>query len=112
MLSNFDTHASGTSMLNDLGLECLEDRRRIAWLTLMYKVLHGHVGISPEDINVTFSSTHTRAAVKLQHQRSFTTQHCNWFTICTIPEWNLLPASVAEAGSINQFKSQLASLAH
>ena len=62
MLSNYDTHASVTSMLNDLGLECVEDRRRNGRLTLMYKVLNGHVGISPEDINLTFSSTLTRAA--------------------------------------------------
>ncbi len=37
--------SSVTSMLQDLQWRSLKERRRLARLTLMYKVVHGHVAI-------------------------------------------------------------------
>ena len=87
---NYDSCASINNMINDLELERLENRRN-DWLTLVFKALQGHVGICREDINITFCNTCTQAAhsMKLQYQRSSTTQYCNWFFTCTILEWNI-----------------------
>ena len=90
MTANYDPRARVTNMLQDLELDLLEKRRN-AQVTLMFKVLHGYVGIRPQDINLTFFDTCTQSghSMKLQHHRSYTTQHCNWFTTLTIPEWNI-----------------------
>ena len=67
---------------------------------MMFKVLHGHVAITPEDLDLKLSDTRTRASHcwKLQQHRSNTKQRQNSFVSRTIPEWNRLPACAAEAG--------------
>ena len=48
---DFRTTVSVTKMLQDLGLKDLKDRRRDLRLALLFKVVQGHVGVSPEDID-------------------------------------------------------------
>ena len=105
--------SSVTKMLEDLGLSTLEDRRRTARLTLMYKVIHGMVGVPPDELDLCPADTRTRSSHcwKLHHHRATTSEHRHSFTTRTIPEWNRLPACAAEAGSVNEFKSQLAAAA-
>ena len=45
---DYATTSSVTEMLGALGLETLADNRRFARLTMMYKILHGYVGLTPE----------------------------------------------------------------
>ena len=54
---NYDSCARINNMINDIELKHLENRRRNAWLTLMFKALQGHVRIHQEYINITFCDT-------------------------------------------------------
>ena len=49
---DYHTRASVTAMLRDLRLDPLENRRMPSSLTMMFKVLNGHVGIPPEDLGL------------------------------------------------------------
>ena len=49
-------------------------------------------------------------SLKQQQYRSTTIQHQHSFTTRVIPEENSLPATMAKAGSISEFKSQLVAL--
>ena len=102
--------SSVTDMLEQLGLESLESRRRDQWLILMYKVMHELIGIASEDLALEKANGRTRAAhkFKFKHQSPTTTEHCHSFVNLTIPEWNQLPPTMAEADSLSEFKNQLA----
>ena len=54
---SYDSCAWITNMINDIELKHLENRRRNAWLTLMFKALQGHVRIHQEYIKITFCDT-------------------------------------------------------
>lgn len=107
---DYDTRSSVTSMLSDLGLEELEKRRQDARVILMYKIIHGHVAVIPEDLNIEMADARTRAShmFKLKLPYCKTTESRQSFVARTVPTWNRLPASVAEAGSVQACKSQLA----
>ena len=51
--NNYNRTSSVTSMLADLGLEPLEERRRISRLTFMYKVLHEEVAVPQQDLGIS-----------------------------------------------------------
>ena len=110
---DYHTRASVTAMLRELRLDPLENRRKAASLTMMYKVLNGHVGIPPEDLGLLPADSHTRAnhRWKQQHIQSKTTEFQHSFSVRTIPLWNRLPTCVAEAASVDSFKRQLAAMA-
>ena len=97
-------------MLEQLGLESLESRRQDQRLILMYKVMHELIGTSLEDLALEKADGRTRAPhkFKLKHQSPTTPEHRHSFVNHTIPEWNRLPATMAEADSLSEFKSQLA----
>ena len=80
---------------------------------MMFKVLNGHVGITPEDLGLLPADSRTGAnhRWKQQHIQSKTTEFQHSFSVQTIPSWNRLPACVAEAASVNSFKRQLAAVA-
>ena len=56
-------------MLGALGLESLEQRREIARLTMMYKILNGYVAICLDDLDLSFADPRTLAnhQFKLEH---------------------------------------------
>ena len=72
--------------------------------------MHKLIGTSPEDLALEKADGRTRAAhkFKLKHQSPTTTEHRHSFVNRTIPEWNRLPATMAEVDSLSEFKSQLA----
>ena len=72
--------------------------------------MHKLIGTSPEDLALEKADGRTRAAhkFKLKHQSPTTTEHRHSFFNRTIPEWNRLPVTMAEADSLSEFKSQLA----
>ncbi len=59
---DYTTTSSVTEMLGALGLETLADCRRSARLTMMYKIIHGYVGLTPEEMGLQVSSFRTRAS--------------------------------------------------
>ena len=94
-----------SKLARDLKWAHLEQRRKIQRLTLMYKIVHGEVAVTPDQLGLVNADSRTRAS------------HCHKFRQCsrrtgsflnvTVKEWNLLPANVVEADSSTSFKSQL-----
>ena len=111
--SDYRQRSSVTAMLTDLGLATLEKQREDQKLLLMYKVVHRLVGVSCEELGLEKADKRTRASHchKLHHHQPTTTEYRHSFICSTIPEWNKLPTSMAEADSVAIFKSQLACLA-
>ena len=75
----------------------------------MYKILHGHVGITQDEFGFEEADQRLRKnhSKKLNHLTSNTTEFQKSFAVKTIPVWNKLPASIAEADSVLSCKSQL-----
>ena len=48
-------------MLQELGWQDLQSRRRDLRLALLYKVVMGHVGIQPENVGLVAADDRTRA---------------------------------------------------
>ena len=103
---------SVTALLNDLKWQTLSDRRNDQRLSLFYKILNNSIDIPPETVDLRISKTKTRKKHNLVLQREKgRDKHSPYWkgTICrTIPSWNDLDRCVAEAGSYDIFKSQLA----
>ena len=108
--SDHSPYSSIRIMLSQLGLENLDERRCNQRLMMMYKTIHGVVAIEPQDLGLEFADAHTRSShqYKLKLHRSSTKELHHSFVVRTIPEWNLLPTNLAEAGSVDHLKSQLA----
>jgi len=90
-------------MLSALGLESLEQRREIARLTMMYKILNGYVAICLDDLDLSFADPRTRANHQfiLEHIYGSTEAFRSSFVPRTISAWNRLPADTAEADSLS-----------
>ena len=107
---------SVTALFNELNWQPLSDRRRDQRLSLFYKILHQNLNLPPESVDPRTLKTRTRKKHKLVLERvKGSDKHSPYWKgpICiTIPTWNNLEPSVAEAGSFLIFKSQLAHTAH
>ena len=103
---------SVTALLNELNWQPLSDRRRDQRLSLFYKILHQNLNLPPESVDLRTLKTRIRKKHKLVLERvKGSDKHSPYWKgpICiTIPTWNNLEPSVAEAGSFLIFKSQLA----
>ena len=64
---DYRTTSSVTQMLQELGWQDLQSRRRHLRLALLYKVVMGHVGIQPEHVGLVAADDRTRA----KHQFKF-----------------------------------------
>ncbi len=100
-------HLSYPARNKALGLQSLELRRLSSDLTTCYKLLHG---ICDADFGRYFtllpSTTRGhRYKILMPHVRTNTRKH--YFSARIVPPWNFLPASVAEAPSLNSFKLRL-----
>ena len=100
-----------TDMLDELNSESLESRRTKIQLTLLYKIMNGMVDI-PTSPYVTQASARTRSShtKKLRQISSRTDAYKYSFFPRTIPFWNSLPASIAEAPDLVSFKQELSTL--
>ena len=104
----YQSTSSVTTMLAQIGLTNLERRRRDLRLALLFKVIHGHVAVSADDLGLDKADPRTRS----NHRHRYRTLASSTnilrysFTHRTVPEWNALPASTVEAG----FKARLAGL--
>ena len=103
--------SSVTDMLESLNWESLQSRRTKIQLTMLFKIINNLVDI-PSDTYLTPSRTRTRAAhtqkMLQYHTRTDTFKFS--FIPRTIPVWNHLPASVAEAPDLVSFKRGLSTL--
>ena len=93
-----------------LGWKRLEDRRKDLRLALLYKIVHGHVAVPVDALNLEPPDPRTRKKHKYtyKHLTPHTDPYKHFFLCRTIPEWNSLPASAVEATSVESFKTHLA----
>ena len=117
-----------TRMLEDLDLPTLQRRRKALRLTLLYKIAEGLLPGIPKDTylrprrdsrNITETNfndyVHSNPVSKYvtNNTRCFIipqgspTAYNNSFFVQTISQWNNLDNNVVNAGSVDQFKSQL-----
>ena len=89
-----DFRDSITSMLSLLGWPSLQLRRKCARLTLLFKLLHNFLVISPEYLPVPSPVTTTRANHDVKFLHYQTSIDCYKFSFIprTVPEWNALPS--------------------
>ena len=104
---------SVTALLKDLGWAELADRRQNQRLTLFYKILHNLIAVPPDSVSITPARRSARLSKnqdKLQQPRASYKASPLWRSTVfrTVPQWNALPASVAEADSLQVFRSRLA----
>ena len=102
------------SMLDELGWDTLEHRRKNLQLTMSYKVVNNHVDIQCKEY-LTPQNSKTRSSHKKFQQYSTTTnilKYSFFSTKRTILVWNSLPASVAEAPSLVSFRRELATITY
>ena len=101
-----------TQLRKDLGLQTLEERRLQQRLALLYKIIIREVAITTEDLCITSADGRTRASHRHKFKEKWArTNRLKYSTVHhSIPTWNRLPANVAEAGSIDTFKSRLSAL--
>ncbi len=97
--------------LETLSLQTLEQRRKIADLVMVFKILHGIVNVKVEDFFKLAPSDHkTRGhPFKLFPSHSIKTVREHFFSIRTIKIWNSLPTYVVASTSLNSFKTNLKS---
>ena len=89
-------------MLQELGLKDLKDRHRLA---LLFKVVQGHVGVSPEDIGLEPEQTiYINSEPEEQELTHIYIYICS-FASRTISDWNKLPAAIVEGDSPQAFKA-------
>ena len=103
--------SSVSSMLDHLQWEPLKSRRSKIQLNLMYKVVEDLIDI-PASKYLTPSTATTRAAHSRKFRQYSTSSDSFKFSFFprTIPLWNSLPASVAEAPSLASFRKELSTL--
>ena len=95
---DFRSRSSVTSMLWDLGWQDLKHRRRDLRLALLYKIVTGHVEITPQDIGRIKADGRTRAKhrFKFRAMGAKTNAYRHSFAVRTIGDWNSLPSSAVE----------------
>ena len=111
--SVYEPRASVSSLLKDLQLDSLESRRKQQRLIFMYKILNEHVAVPADSLGLVRSSRLSRGHLnqtKLFRPRTYTTEFSNSFVNKTIPEWNALPNTVAQADTVANFKCRLSML--
>ncbi len=96
--------------MHQLGWRNLADRH----LTLLFKIIHGHMDISPDTLQLTKPEHRTRANTAINSSfHEPPPENCSNFSpnaLSAIPDSNSLPASQSESTSVAAFKLGLARL--
>jgi hypothetical protein len=101
-------HLTYTNRLLRLGLPTLEYRRHRQDLIETYKLIHKHTKIAYTDVLPPIQTSTTRGhSLKLTKQRTNTTKHSTALRHRIVNSWNKLPETVANAPTLNTFKSRL-----
>ena len=79
-------------------------------LALLYKIVTGHMTVSPDQIGLVAADNRTRAnhRYKLRAIGASSTGLCYSFAVRTVSDWNQLPAVVVEQENPAACKAQLA----
>ena len=88
----------------------VEQRRRDACLTMLYKIVHGYVAMTHEELGLECPDRRTRASHRYKFKEKQAQSNLQKFSYVnrTVPEWNRLSANMAEAESLDIFKARLA----
>ena len=105
---NYSWDCSVTSMLKELNWSSLEERRKNASVTMLYKVVNGLVAVDASDVLVN-SDRRTRAnnSHSYRHFSSNTEQYKHSFYPRTIKIWNQLSEDTISSCSVDTFKAKL-----
>ena len=109
VVASVNWHLTGSDLLKAANLSTLAWRRREHRLLLLWKVVNG---LGPPQISRVLplsvsarSACSLHAPHRLQFPASSSSRHLSSFLCTTIPEWNSLPAEVADSSSPRQFVS-------
>ena len=91
-----------TNLLNSLQWESLQQRRRKQSLVMCYKIHDPLIAIEPANY-YTAGDSRTRGNHRLRQIRAKDTDQHSFFPR-SIREWNQVPSSVVDAGSLEDFK--------
>ena len=104
-----NSHGTITNILEKQQWETLQARRSKVRLIMMFKILHGEVGISSNQY-ITSGDTRTRGAHRLREIPSSKDIYKFYFSQGTVRQWNHLPSETATAKSVEGFKFMLGRL--
>ena len=97
---------TSTQLIDSLGWDSLQERRKTARLCMLYKAINREVALSIDMLcrpdNRTRGSTQNFRTIQTK-KRPF----ANSFFIRTIPDWNKLPSDVKLAPTFTAFKARL-----
>ena len=107
--NNYTERTQGcvTAMVNSLGLETLQDRRKIQRLTMLFKIKHNLVEIPEAESFVWSNDSRRRGSPRLFVPYTRMTVYKKSFFPRTIQDWNKLPSSVTDMQDIKAFKTAL-----
>ena len=91
-----------SKMVSDLGWESLQHRGRVDRLTTLYKIQHRLVELDTDVVRP--GDKRTRGQHRLYQPAAKLSIYKNSFFPWTIREWNLLPTSVTDATTIEEFR--------
>ena len=97
-------------MLDNLGLEPLETRRKLNRLCMMNKIIHGLVDLNIHNYLQFSKETRTRNSHAYKFQTPFSYKNALKFSFFprTSREWNQLPAEVVLSPSLAVFREKAA----
>ena len=108
---DYKRDSSVTEMMQKLGWQSLEQRRKLARLALMYKITMGKAAVGNLEILQKNSRARAANSCNYNHLRTNTAQHIKSFFPRTIPEWNKIPESVlTDCTSIETFRQRVQKL--
>ncbi len=98
-------------MLEELGWLSLEEQRRQQRLSMLFKIVNGFVVVDADQYLTPLEHTYKS---RNHHSQAFVVPHSNTeyqqssFFVCTVRDWNELPAHVIAAQSTSAFRAHLA----
>ena len=96
-----------TGLRKELGWHTLEQRRLHSRLCLFYKMVNGEVVVTVSDVGLEQADERTRT----YHRHKFRQKGGGLGMVArTVPAWNQLNPSIAEAQTLDSFKSGLDAL--
>ena len=102
IMNDFSRYSSVTSMIEQLGLPILKQRRNEAKLIMMYKILNNSVLI---DHNLEYNTNHTRGhPFKLVTLPTRINAYHDSFFPSTVTLWNNLPVEVVTSSNLEHFR--------
>ena len=107
--NNYDRKAGVvTSLLDDLGWQSLESRRKVARLTTMYKIVNDKIDIQARDyLTPVIRNSRSNNSKSFLRPHSRIQSHKYSFFPRTIVDWNSLPEKSINAPSLSIFRQMV-----